>query len=127
MHNPGDGSGASHAFSPSNVIGALIDSGNFAETFASELAAWFDLNIGEKGPLSDISNSVASDSPLVELASEGATAAQREAAAAYWKAVAPFVERAGIAPGETAFLVNGRVRGESQCPIRPLAAESQRY
>lgn len=114
MHNPVEGSAPAHAFEPSNIVGALIDSGTFAETFASELSAWLALDVDEKGSAGDITGVVETESPLAGLARDGASAAQQELAETYWQAIAPFARRIGIAPGETAFLVNGRVSPD--CP-----------
>jgi hypothetical protein len=112
IHNPATSNApASHAYSFSNVIPALIDTSELPEVYPNELLAYLEFNASpENPPKRSLSDEWTQDNPLTPFVNGGATEAQQATATNFWGNAETFVKNAGLASGASAVVVNGRVR-----------------
>lgn len=124
VHNPAKLALADHSYRLSTLLHSLIVDGSLKEVFPAELAGFITSEIGSGGPKLPLDEDVwTPENPITPFLNGGATPEQQDAALAFWTAVAPFSERAGIKAGEAALIINGRVRDTSPPPVVSTGAD----
>ncbi|SCZ93490.1 BZ3500_MvSof-1268-A1-R1_Chr6-3g08695 [Microbotryum saponariae] len=109
VHNPVAVDVAEHAFTFSNLLYLITESGNMREVFPAELLTWLAYEVTKDGMETPIPNIWDEENPMTPFVTLGADEADAEAAKEYWQAVQEFAARVGVEPGASAIVINGRV------------------
>lgn len=109
VHNPAEHVAPPHPYHLSSLLYNLISAGTFREVFPAELSAWLTFDIDEEGPEQPLDEMWTEDNPMTPFVAKGSSKEEQEKAVEFWKATAPFVERAGLKAGGTGIIINGRV------------------
>ncbi|SCV67615.1 BQ2448_5226 [Microbotryum intermedium] len=109
VHNPPVIEVAEHAFTFSNLLYLLTESGNMREVFPAELLTWLAYEVTKDGMETPIPDIWDEENPMTPFVTSGADDADAESAKEYWQSVQEFAARAGVEPGASAIVINGRV------------------
>ncbi|BGP38538.1 killer toxin resistant protein [Rhodotorula kratochvilovae] len=112
VHNPSTPTSSPDRFALSSLIAGLVLKSEIAEAYPQELIAFLELNASdEHPPRRSLSDMWTAENPMTPFVEKGVTGDLVKNVTGYWADIALFAQRVGVAPGEAAVILNGRIIG----------------
>ncbi|KAK4053476.1 killer toxin resistant protein [Microbotryomycetes sp. JL201] len=109
VHNPLELARTVHPFELSDLVCLLTVARTFSSTKPSDIREWLRLDVGPEGPDFPERHSFTKDNPLTAFVKRGASPEQQEFGVTWWTILRGFLKHAGLHPGSSGMIINGRV------------------